>query len=604
MKSGLLRNLSGVLRQASIRRRFLTAMILVALPPLMILGYFSYNIAKDTLVDNHNERNAGHLQTASEVADLLLRNIINMNRIILSNDELREQLIASGANEGNKQDFLDVRTANKLQNIVVANLFDTQNIESICLFDRNFRSVCHGRSEHGGKYGTDETRREIVDTDWYTEAAKAKGKEVFFGFNVLGNSSEGESFSSVKLLRDPNRLTAGMMGLLVINIKTSIFDQAVSGSGQNGFLILDASHKPEPVAVYDLTPDVTNSIGLGSSLDETVQRLQDADNIVNQFTNATTGWRFIHYVKMNTLLSQSDRIGSITMLISALMAGVAILVSYIISGTVTRPLLQLKKMIVEWATGSPSSEGALATPFATDEVGVIGATFRRITFANKQLSERLLQSELKEKEAELRSLQAQIKPHFLYNTLDSIYFMALLEEKKDIAQMALSLSESFKLSLNKGKELIPVFKELMHIEHYMIIQNMRYDNRFRYEEMVDEEIKVYEIMKLLLQPLVENAMYHGLEPKVGEGMIRLIGRRDGDYLVFSVSDDGVGMDDISKTDQGYGIRNVRERLILFYGAKSSFHIESEAGKGTYIEMRFPHQGRKGDESVHAEGGAV
>ncbi|RIX59565.1 sensor histidine kinase [Paenibacillus nanensis] len=604
MKLGVLRNLSGVLRQSRIRRRFLAAMILVALPPLIILGYVSYNIAKDTLVDNHIERNAGHLRTASEVADLLFRNIINMNRIILSNDELREQLIASGSNDGGKQDFLDVRTANKLQNIVVTNLFDTQNIDSICLFDRNFRSVCYGRSEQAGKYGTDETRKAIAGTDWYDRAVRAKGKEVFFGYNVLGSSADGESFSSVKLLRDPNSLTSGMIGLLVINIKSSIFDQAVSGSGQNGFLVMDAAHEPEPVAVYDLTPDLTASIGLGQTLEETVRRLEDADYIVSQFTNATTGWRFIHYVEMKTLLSQSDRIGAITLLISALMAGAALLVSYFVSGTVTRPLLQLKKMIVDWATGSPSNDEPAGEPFPADEVGVIGATFRRITFANQQLSERLLESELKEKEAELRSLQAQIKPHFLYNTLDSIYFMALLEEKKDIAQMALSLSESFKLSLNKGRELIPVFKELKHIEHYMIIQNMRYDNRFRYVEEVDEEIKVYEMMKLLLQPLVENAMYHGLEPKVGEGMIRLTGRRDGDYLVFTVSDDGVGMEDIAKTEQGYGIRNVRERLALYYGEESSFHIRSNPGEGTYIELRFPHRGRRGVDSDHAESGVV
>ncbi|MCR8657019.1 sensor histidine kinase [Paenibacillus endoradicis] len=595
MKLGLLRSFSGVLRQSRIRRRFFSAMILVSLPPLIILGYLSFNVAKETLVDNHIERNSGYLQTASEVTDLLMSNIINMNRIILSSEELRDELYASGANEGNKQEFLNVRTANKLQNIVVANLFDTQNIESICLFDRNFRSVCYGRSEQAGNYGTDETRMQIVNTEWYSEAVRAKGKEVFFGYNVLEKSLESNSFSSVKLLRDPNRLSQGMIGLLVININKSIFDQAVIGSGQNGFLVMDAFHSPEPITVYDLSPELTASIGLGESIDETVDRLQDAEYIVSQITNATTGWRFIDYVEMKTLLSQSDRIGAMTLLIAAIMAGIALLVSYFVSGTVTRPLLQLKKMIVDWAKGNPMNSLTISEPFAADEVGVIGQTFQRMVVTNQQLSESLLQSQLKEREAELRSLLSQIKPHFLYNTLDSIYFMALLEEKKDIAQMALSLSESFKLSLNKGKEHIPVFKELKHIEHYMIIQSMRYDNRFQYVEDVEEEIKSFEIMKLLLQPLVENAMYHGLEPKEGEGIIHLTGRRDGEYLIFTVSDNGVGMDDIQKTEQGYGISNVRERLSLFYGGLSKFTIRSKVNEGTHIELRFPHQDRKGDD---------
>ncbi|MDG0814066.1 sensor histidine kinase [Cohnella rhizosphaerae] len=201
----------------------------------------------------------------------------------------------------------------------------------------------------------------------------------------------------------------------------------------------------------------------------------------------------------------------------------------------------------------------------------------------------MLQAQLKEREAELRSLQAQIKPHFLYNTLDSIYWMSMLEEQHDIAQMALSLSESFKLSLNKGKETIPVYKELKHIEHYMIIQNLRYDNRFKYEQEVDSDIMSYEIMKLMLQPLVENAIYHGLEPKVGEGTVRLTGRMDGEFLSFTVIDDGVGMADIRKTEEGYGMRNVRERLEIYYGPTSSFTIRSRPGEGTSIELRFPHK---------------
>jgi len=595
MKWNIVKKFSGMLRQSSIRRRFFMAMFLVSLPPLCILGYVSFNIAKDTLVSNHIERNTAYLQTASEVTDLLLNNIVNMNRIILADEELRRDLYRSGTGAEKNQQHLDVQTANKLQNIVVANLFDTQNIDSICIFDRNFRSVCFGRSEQAGKYGSDETRAQIARTDWYKEAYEAKGKEIFFGYNVLEATLEGESFSSVKLLRDPNRLTEDMIGLLVININKSIFDKAVLGSEQDGFLVFDNVHAEQPISVYDLAPALTASIGLGQSITETVNRLQQSGYIVSQIKNATTGWSFIHYVEMKTLLKQSDRIGSITMLIAVLMAGMALLVSYLVSGSITKPLLHLKKMIVDWAKGSPMNVINGTESFATDEVGVIGQTFKRMAATNQQLSESLFDSQLKEREAELRFLQSQIKPHFLYNTLDSIYFMALLEDKKDIAQMALSLSESFKLSLNKGKDFIPVFKEIEHIRHYMIIQNIRYDNRFEYIESIEDEVKSYEIMKLLLQPLVENAMYHGLEPKQGNGTIKLTGRVEGNDLVFTVTDDGVGMEDVQKTEQGYGIGNVRERLRLYYGEQSEFKIISKVNEGTHIELRFPHQNRKGED---------
>lgn len=576
------------LRLPKIRSRFLAAMILVLLPPLFVLGYISFNISKDTLVQNHIQTIQGHLQTSSKMADLLLRNLVDMNRIILSNEELRQNLIQSGAAADADPAVIDVKAANLLQKIVVTNLFDTQNIDSICLFDRQFRSVCYGRSEQAGLYGTDETRAMIADTEWYKRSMDARGRELFFSYNVLEESMQSGAFSSVKVLRDPNALSGDPIGLLVINIRKSMFQEAVNETGDSGFLVLDTGREP-PAVVYDYHPELTATFGIGSTLDGTFERMKEAGYVYTEYRNAGSGWLFVHFVQTKALLKQSDRIGTITMLIAALMAVIALLVSYFVSGTITRPLLQLKKMIVDWAKGHPPAGEASEPSFIADEVGVIGQTFQRMTAENQQLSERLLQSQLKEREAELRTLQAQIKPHFLYNTLDSIYWMSMLENKADIAQMALSLSESFKLSLNKGKETLPVFKELQHIQHYMIIQNLRYNNRFRYVEDVDPSIMGYEIMKLMLQPLVENAIYHGLEPKVGEGSIRLSGGKDGEFLVFAVSDDGVGMTDVGQTEQGYGMRNVRERLTLFYGPRSSLKVKSKPDEGTTIELRFPYE---------------
>jgi two-component system sensor histidine kinase YesM len=584
-------SLSSLLRQYRPRRlrtRILLAVVLLSVPPLIILGYISVNISKDTIVHNHLDNNEHNLKTASEVADLLFRNVINMHRLILSNDQLREELKESAEDSGH---VLDIRTANRLQNLVVRNLIDTRHIDSICLFDRGFNSVCYGSVDaNAGIYEDEASRRLIGQTDWYKRAAAASGKEVFYSYNVLqsiNSGNTGTSFSSVKLLRDPADFR--VIGLLVINLKKTIFEQTMNDDEDSGFMVLDTTDQ-HTRSVYAQNSSIADLIDREDGDAAVLQELHQHGYLTVGYRNATTNWTFLHIVKAKVLLQDSNRIGTVTTLIAGIIALVAIILSLFVSGSITRPLLQLKKMMVDWSKGSGTS--MQETSFEEDEVGAIGETFRKISSENKQLNERLIHSQLKEREAELRTLQAQIKPHFLYNTLDSIYWMAILQNNTDIAKMTVALSESFKISLNKGKETIPVFKELQHIEHYMTIQNLRYKSRFRYIVDVDPALMSIEILKLVLQPLVENAIYHGLEPKIGEGTIWLTGRIEEETAVFTVKDDGVGMEDVKATEQGYGMVNVRERITLYYGHRSSLTVSSEPGKGTSVDIRFRPNDRR------------
>ncbi|TYP73140.1 cache domain-containing sensor histidine kinase [Paenibacillus methanolicus] len=566
------------LKPRRLRTRILAAMVMLSVPPLLLLGFISTNISRSTIVSNHLTTNAQNLKTASEVADLLLRNVINMHRLILANNELRAELAASYA--GGRP--LDVRTATRLQNLVVTNLIDTRYVESICLFDRGFQSACYGSTDvYAGYYVTQDGKRKIESSDWYRQVTAAKGKEVFFSSNVLQGTASGQSFSSVKLLRDPYRFQP--LGMLVINIKTSMFQEAINETEDGGFMVLDATGggmRP----VYEEMPGATGGIDGGMSEDAWFDELRREGYLSIGYRNKTTDWTLVHVVESGALLKDANRIGSITWVFAALIAAVAMLLSLILSGSIIRPLLRIKKMMVDWSKGSGAQTQLVS--FEGDEIGAIGETFKRISSENQQLEERLIHAQLKEREAELQTLQSQIKPHFLYNTLDSIYWMAVKQKNQDIAKMAVALSESFKLSLNKGRETIPVFKELKHIEHYITIQNLRFKNRFTYVQDVAPELMHLDMLKLLLQPLVENAIYHGLEPKIGEGTVRLTGRLEDGVVTFVVADDGIGIKDMAAIHQGYGIGNVKERLALYYGPSARFTIDSEADRGTTIEIRF------------------
>ncbi|MCZ8518279.1 MULTISPECIES: sensor histidine kinase [Paenibacillus] len=585
MKSGL-RSLIDHIRFRKLRRRFLAAMLLVSLPPLFILGYLSFNSAKDALMETNTQTIVEHLETSSEVADLLFRNIVNLNRAIVVNDEIRQELIESGTRPNYEQTDMKESSANRLQKVISHNLFDTRFVSSICLMNMDFKIFCSGRSDDAGIYEQGGKPELIRQSPWFRSAERAQGGVVFLGYDVFGEAKN--TFSTVKLFRDAQSPSGEPIGYLIVNVSNSIFGKVFNATNEFGGFMALAPAQDQVHAVFNNAlppgefpplPDMNAALGV----------LKENGYLVSRYENQTTSWTFLHLIRTEELLRKSDRIGLYTTLIASCMALIAIIMSILISGSITRPLLQIKKMMLEWTIGTRS---CLAETFDNDEVGAIGETFKRVASENKELAERIVQSELKEREAELRALQAQIKPHFLYNTLDSIYWMAVLQKNHDIAQMAVSLSESFKLSLNKGQEMIPVYKELKHIEHYMTIQNLRYANRFHYTVEVDRSVMGMEVMKLLLQPLVENAIYHGLEPKLGEGGIRLTGIQDGDYLLFTVEDDGVGMADIGVTEQGYGLRNVRERLQLSYGPSSSLTVLSKVNEGTRIEIRFrPSQTR-------------
>ncbi|WP_270168184.1 cache domain-containing sensor histidine kinase [Paenibacillus sp. SYP-B4298] len=573
-------------RMTRIRSRILAAMIVLSVPSIMLVGFISFNIARDTVVTMNKTSNIDRLRTSSEIADLLFRNINNLHYSIVVNEAIRDEMRVTGRDPQLQPNSQSVTMSTRLQRLISSSYADTRYVKSICLFDLQFQTYCSGRSDDAGIYeGADKVSR-ITASDWYRSAYDGNGKVVYYPKDVFEEADD--SFSTVKLFRDAGDTNGAPIGILVVNVSKGIFGKVFGMPGDYGSYLTLATKDGATSVVFNQKGTASAPTPLTGDIPQTIRELEGQGYLVNPLYNHTTGWTFVHVVQEKELLKQSQTIRWATTAIAAGIAVIALLLSYLLSGTITRPLLRLKKMMLDWTLGTRQFPDS----FAKDEVGVIGETFRRIAYENDELTAKLIQSQLKEREAELRALQSQIKPHFLYNTLDSMYWMAILQHNEQVAQMAESLSESFKLSLNKGKETILVYNELKHIEHYLRIQNIRYNGRFRYIEQVEESILGMEMLKLLLQPLVENAIYHGLEPKLGEGTIRLTGVREGGWLLFTVEDDGIGIDDMERIGQGFGLGNVKERLKLYYGEDSSLEVWSRPGEGTRVVLRFQQQSSK------------
>ena len=564
-----------------IRNRFLFSIIIISLPSLFLLGFLSFNITRSMLTEQQLKTDLDHLQTASSVGDLLLNNIINVNRTIVNDQTIRNLLYAKKHGEAADDHEFRSQMISQLQNVIYNNLYDTRYIRSVCILDTNLESYCLGRPDDTGIYENADKANSIRQARWYTDTISAQGKVVFSTFNVFGE--QNGTFSSTKLFRDSNTIQGEELGMIVVNVSTTLFGRAFNNNQNPGYFAVYVPDVERTSIIYLQAPTLADLL-IEAPHDDMEGYLLNQGYLMRNVKNQTSGWMFAHIIEEQALLEASKRIRTVTMLIGALIALLAIVMAYVISGTITRPLIRIKKMMMSWNHASQDEISEYS--FRDDEVGVIGETFKKLALENDHLNTRLVHSQLREKEAELSMLQAQINPHFLYNTLNSIYMMVRLNRTEEAAQMALSLSESFKISLNKGKDTIAVYKELELIRHYITIQNIRYKGRFHYQEEVDPAVKRVEILKLILQPLIENSIYHGLEPKIGPGNIRLEGRMDGEYVVFIVEDDGVGIPDMSRVEQGYGIRNVRERLRLHYGPTSSLDVTSEPGRGTKITIRF------------------
>jgi len=203
------------------------------------------------------------------------------------------------------------------------------------------------------------------------------------------------------------------------------------------------------------------------------------------------------------------------------------------------------------------------------------------------------------KKSELRALQAQINPHFLYNTLDAIVWLAEAGQTREVIHITRALSDFFRISLSQGKDWIPLSEEIKHLTGYLTIQKIRYRDILDYEIEIDEALYHIQVLKLLLQPLVENAIYHGIKHRRGRGLIRVSGRVEEGWLILSVRDNGAGMtaDRLQQVRQGlaadsgesagYGLFNVNKRIQLYYNQPQGIEIQSEEKIGTTVSLRVP-----------------
>ena len=343
--------------------------------------------------------------------------------------------------------------------------------------------------------------------------------------------------------------------------------------------------------------DLVDSISAGGRYNENIEKLDNNIYILTELIQDDIQYYIYYQTRYMDKVTDTlqDQIGRFmvvcSVLIGVLIIVVAVSAVMIVSGII-QPISQLNQATEKIAQGDFN---ARAQADSEDEVAELAVSFNKMAGSMQSLIDKVKEDERKMRKADLRLLQEQIQPHFLYNTLDTIVWLIESNEPDEAVTMVVTLSDFFREILSKGKEFISIKEEEKHISSYLQIQEMRYRDILEYDIQLDQVIYKYQILKLTLQPVVENALDHGIKYKRAKGCIHIHGEKEGDIIRLTVRDDGVGMDEeeleqlrqqiekpCQETEKGFGLANVNERIHMYFGPEYGMKIQSQKGKGTPV----------------------
>lgn len=323
------------------------------------------------------------------------------------------------------------------------------------------------------------------------------------------------------------------------------------------------------------------------------KKLGGEKNIVLYYRIDGPGWVLVQTIPERSFTLLKTTLNTVLLIAIGLCVLFGFLFSLVQHRYWIKPLGRLRAEMAKLRTGNfnIALEGA-----SKDEIGEIHLGFIRMAGQLKQTIDDVYVSRIRRREAELTALQAQINPHFLYNTLDSIHWLAMKHRNYDVSEQIEALSEIFKHVLSKGQPIVTIGHELEFLENYMFIQQAKYGQRIKLRVEVDPELLAHQVPKLILQPLVENAILHGLEEKLEGGTIEVRIERAGGNIRLAVSDDGFGADqeriarmlsDEGERQDGFALRNIDERIKLQYGREFGLTFSSKINEGTVVELLVP-----------------
>lgn len=557
--------------------------IFVTIITLIIVSMIMYN--KFLRISENN------LKTTSRQVVNQVNN--NLDFYIQSMMEISDSIVELVSNSNENSTEHNAYLSNEI-NVV---LKSRKDLVSISIFSKSGNLII------GAPNKSVKNNLNILTQDWF-QTPITQPSTLFFSSPHVENIFENQHNWVVSLSREITYNISGIKytGILLVDMNFSAIDSLCQNAnlGKRGYVyIVDSNNN----LVYHPKQQLINA-GLKS------ENLYDVEKNVfgtyfDNFNNEkrliiietvnNCRWRIVGVVYQDDIVKVKDDIFQFILILSVIAILIVVIISALISAKISKPIKTLEKSMIQLKEGDFDVSLNIK---GEKEVVNLANTFNIMVIKIKNLMQQILVEQESKRKSDLNALQSQINPHFLYNTLDSIVWMAENKKTLDVITMVTALAKLFRISISRGKNIISVKEEIEHAKNYLIIQNVRYKNKFTYEFEISEDTLKLKTLKLILQPLIENAIYHGIEYMVDEGEIQIKSSIKNNRLLLEIIDNGLGIasekieniltiEENPSKGSGVGLKNVHERIQLCYGKEFGLDIHSELEEGTHIKIWLP-----------------
>lgn len=561
-----LKSILGRFQDIRFRRKLIITYIFVGVIPIIVLGTFCYNQSRQQLIEREKNNMQDYMQQAVSTLNNQMQIYDNLSDYLSYNEGIKQVV---GYHYKNYYEMYE-HFKEELDPLVLSMTYFHNNVKQVTIYTNN-KVVKHNT--------TIAPISEIEDTQWYSDVKESR-KILWFV-----DKENKQTFSCRSM---PSLKKVGYDGILYISVDyNSLFESFRNTSSSNyGVYIVDGEGK----LIYDYQKFDKDNEKFSLTYSQFVNENLNAYTVMNT-TAAYSDWN-VYVYKPNALLMQDVW----QMIFGIIVVALICIVASICVVTMISKLMVggMEELTANMAKIGPGHMEINVTSDAKDEVGELIRGFGKMIDEINRLINEVYESKISQKEYEMKALQAQINPHFLYNSLSLINWKALEAEQTDISRITLRLSSFYRTALNKGRNVLKISDEINNVKAYIDIQLMMHDNDFDVDIDVDEEILEYETLNLILQPLIENSIDHGIDLlEDRRGRIQITGKRVDNCIYLSVEDNGVGMDEekaeviLTQGSKGYGVRNVNQRIQLYYGKEYSLKVESIVGVGTKMTICIP-----------------